>query len=257
MKKRLFSAVFILLLLLTISLPVMAESTYSNVIDEAGILKDQEISELNEKAAKITEKYNCGIYITIIDDYSTHSDTIRRCAEDYYINQNMGCGEEKDGAMLLLSMSNRKFSFICHGTYGNTIFTDDNRDDVISKFTDDFADDDWYGGLDDYLDEGAFLLKTNGRSHAHLTKSYLIGFVAAAVIALIVCLVFTAQMKTAVKQINATGYIPPNGIKINQRSDIYTHTTTTRRKIETSSSSGGGGGSSGSRSGFSGTDGSF
>ena len=70
------------------------------------------------------------------------------------------------------------------------------------------------------------------------------------VIALVVCLILRAKMKSVHKGVDANVYATGGGLTLTDSYDHYTHTTETRRKIE--SDSGGGGRSSGgtvSRSG--------
>ena len=146
-------------------------------------------------------------------------------------------------------------------------------------FLDDFRNDDWYGGFCDYIDGCADLLSGEsytgsdsdytyspghdadvdpGFSAPSLLRNLGIALVISCVIALIVCLILKAKMRSVRRQTEARAYVTPAGLHLTRRDDVYTHTTTTRRKIERDNDHhSGGGGSSFSGGGGHGRSGSF
>lgn len=78
-------------------------------------------------------------------------------------------------------------------------------------------------------------------------------------IALVVCSVFKAQMKTAGIKTTAGDYIKMGDLRLNVQQDLFTHRTQTRQIIQqqTSRSGGGGGGTTIRSGGFSGKSGKF
>ena len=152
----------------------------------------------------------------------------------------------KSGVLLLLSMAERDYSLIAYG-YGNTAFTDYGKDSVADAFLDDFADDDWAEGCEDYLDACARLLAMarDGKPYdrgaqARSGGAFLLSLALAFPIALLICWVWRVMAKKEVSEKQeARGYLKEGGVTITNRRDLYTHTTRTRRKIEKSGSSGG------------------
>ncbi|MDR0249690.1 MAG: hypothetical protein LBI44_08605 [Oscillospiraceae bacterium] len=59
------------------------------------------------------------------------------------------------------------------------------------------------------------------------------GMVFALLFALILCLIWRGQMKTAVTARAADNYIPPGGFKLRNSDDKYLYTSTTKRKVNT------------------------
>ena len=51
----------------------------------------------------------------------------------------------------MLSMTERDFAMVAYGDIANSVFTDRKQDGIIDDFLDDFAYDDWAGGIADYI----------------------------------------------------------------------------------------------------------
>ena len=144
--KKLLCAIF----LFTASiLPVYGEET--NVYDYADLLTSEEEAELNTEAQRLTEQYDCGIYILTIDDYQSLSYEVTRAAETFYSDMNLGVGEERNGTLLMLSMAERDYAIVSYGNKAHETFTDYGKEWMADQFLDAFGYDDWYGGFVDYL----------------------------------------------------------------------------------------------------------
>lgn len=236
------------------------------VQDAAGLLTAQECGELEQQAREIGNQYQCGVYITILDDYQNYASTIRDCAKEIYKQLDLGYGSGKDGVMLTLSMADRDYWLLTYGDVGNTAFTDYGKDKLAEEFLDNFSNDDWYGGFTDYLDACAAYLQAardgtpvdvDSDSEptpmgTRILMSYGIALLVGIGIALSVCLVLKSGMKTAVAAVRAEEYVPNGGVDIRVREDHFVNTTVTRRKIEKES-----GGTTIDRDGFSGSGGKF
>ena len=266
MKKKILSGILVLLIVVSLIPSVGAQGSF--VWDEAGILTDDQMMGLEKTAQELCDRYKVGVYLVTVPEYRSKADSLRDFAKDFYRSHDLGYGPDKDGIMLMLSMNERKFWLLGYGDSANTAMTDYGREVMTKKFVDDFKDDDWYSGFEDYLEQAEYYLDTasegkpfdkDTRTAGTAVKAYGIGFGAAVVIALITCLVFLSQMKTAKQKVSASAYVPTGGVEIRKRVDRYTHTTTQRTKIESSSGSSGssGGGTSRDSDGFSGSGGSF
>ncbi len=262
MMKKWFGLLLALMLMLSVAVPVMAAE--NNIIDEVGLLSDSQWLELETRAQALEAQYGCGLYVVITQDYSDYGSTTEDAC--YGIYEAYGLGDPEGNAIvLMLSMAERDYYIQDFGSYGQFVMTDYGREQLEDAMLDELGNDDWAGGLSEFLNQGEVLLEAAEQGEALDTGSertpvgkrifwgYGIALVVGAVIALIVCSVMKAQMKTAVKATDADVYVAPSGVEMQIREDRYTHTTRTRRKIETGSGSS----SSGSRGGSSGGGGKF
>lgn len=262
--KRLISIAVAVLLLALLVIPVSAaETPEACVYDGEMLLTDEEYWTLEDYAQEISDLRQCAVYFVSVEDYRDYGDgDIFNVARQIFLDNDFGMGEEKDGVMLLLSMADRDYSLIVHG-FGETALTDYGREYICEHFLDDFADDDWFHGVYDYLSYTNDLLSQAREGKIYDRYNWITGgvlwvwsLILGVVISLIVCTIQRAMMRKKVhEQTNALGYVHGD-VHITRRRDVYSHTTEVRRKIEKKDS-----GSSGSHShssdGFSGTSGKF
>ena len=141
MKQKLTALLLVLLLAVTLVLPVMAAAPY--VDDEAALLTLSEVETLEARAAEISEHYGVGVYICIVDDFGDYGYPDAATASySIYHAQSLGYGSGRDGILLLLSMSNRKYATFVYGDKAEPIFPDAKLIKLEDGFLDDFADDD-------------------------------------------------------------------------------------------------------------------
>lgn len=278
MKRKLTALLLVLLLAVTLAVPALAAGDW--VTDEAGLLTDQQISQLSQRAAALAQSSGVGVYIRTVDDYADYGFTdVETASYTLYHNDSLGVGDGRDGVLLLLSVSNRKYAAFVYGDKAELLFPDSALQQLEDGFLDDFRNDDWYGGFCDYIDGCAGLLSGKsytgsdsdyayspghdadvdpGFSAPSLLRNLGIALVISCVIALIVCLILKAKMRSVRRQTEARAYVTPAGLRLTRRDDVYTHTTTTRRKIERDNDHhSDGGGSSFSGGGGHGRSGSF
>ena len=291
MKKRVLTLLTVVCLLCVLALPVAAHDEVF-IYDDAYLLSDAAYVELEQQCVAAAEEYGCGIYVVTLEEFSSYGYDALGAAEAIYTYIGMGIGENKNGIMLLLSMSERDFALVAYGDIANSVFTDRAQDRVIDAFLDNFANDDWEGGLRDYVEICVYGLEnfdgvigeaydgyyeggvyypavypdeTLGERFVRVWNGLgYFGFIVSFVIAVVVCGIQVSNMKTARMAKNANNYFSLRGLDIHLREDRLTHTThrTIIRKKEDNDYHGGGGGfSSGSTSvrssGFSGTSGKF
>ena len=248
MKRKLTALLLVLLLAVTLAVPALAAGDW--VTDEAGLLTDQQISQLSQRAAALAQSSGVGVYIRTVDDYADYGFTDVETA-----------------------------SYTLYGDKAELLFPDSALQQLEDGFLDDFRNDDWYGGFCDYIDGCAGLLSGKsytgsdsdyayspghdadvdpGFSAPSLLRNLGIALMISCVIALIVCLILKAKMRSVRRQTEARAYVTPAGLHLTRRDDVYTHTTTTRRKIERDNDHhSGSGGSSFSGGGGHGRSGSF
>ncbi len=256
----------LLLLMLSLALPVCA-SEYRFVDDGADILTAEEELLLEEKAEELSESYGCGVYIVTLWDFGAYGSDVRSAAEQYFLNHGCGIGSDANGVLLMLSMEERDYALIAHGSIGNRAFTDYGKDVLSEEFLDDFRYDDWFAGFEDYLTvSGDFLhiaeegppvdvdadMEQSGGSDLGLTLIMVL--LVPAAVAGIACGIMASAMKTARKKNHANDY--QKSIQITGHHDRFLTRTVVRQKIESESSSSSGGTTVNS-GGFSGKSGKF
>jgi len=242
------------------------------IYDEAGLFTREQYQNLQEQAMSVSNYSQCGVYFVAVNDYTDYSSysDILSAAEELYLANGFGIGEEQNGILLILSMIERDYALVAYGDFGNMAFTDYGKDVMSENFLDDFADNHWYGGVLDYLLDCEHMLdmalegtpldvQIQGTSQDRpLFMAIPMALLPAAALSLVICFIFKRQMKTARRQTDAFEYVVGNSVDFRVRQDIFTHVTHSRRKINT----GGGGSKSGGgttvrSSGFSGRSGKF
>lgn len=225
------------------------------VTDDAGLLTDRQISQLEQRADALAQSSGIGVYIRTVDDYADYGfSDVETASYTLYHNDALGVGDGRDGILLLLSMANRKYATFVYGDKAEALFPSSALQQLEDGFLDDFRHDDWYGGFCDYIDGCAGVLSGEsytggdsdyaydaGFSWSQLLRNFGIALVISCVIALIVCLILKAKMRSVRRQTEARAYVTPEGLHLTRRDDVYTHTTTTRRKIERDNDHSGGG----------------
>ena len=277
MKRRLACIVLAALLLLGLCCTAFAEEADTtgpqlwNITDTVGLLTSDEDQSLEERAEEISAQYGVGVYLLILEDYSEYYDDPYETAYQFYHGYTLGEGEDRDGVILMLSMSNRKYATFFYGPKAEYAFDAYGQELMEEEFLDDFRDDDWYDGFEDYLEVcDEYLARAEagdpvrrddssagGSDGSGIGTTILVCLGISAVIAMIVCLILRGKMKSVRKGTHADAYVA-GSLNLTASRDQYTHTTETRTKIEHESSDSGGGGSSAcSGGGGSGRSGSF
>ena len=257
--RKWYMGILVLILLLAMTVSVSASDGIF-LFDEADLLTPAEEQELADAAAGISYDYGCGVYIVTVWDYRTYGADVLTAAENFFLNNSLGLGGDADGVLLMLSMAERDYALIAHGSIGNGAFTDYGKDVLSEGFLDDFRYDDWYSGFADYVSySGTFLdsfrrgtpVDVNRDEGTNLSQMLIVILLVPAGIAGISCGIMAASMKTARKKTHANEY--RQGVQLTGRHDRFLTRTVVRQKIESSSS---GGTRVGSR-GFSGKSGKF
>ena len=277
MKRRLACIVLAALLLLGLCCTAFAEAPAAtepqlwNITDTVGLLTSDEDLTLEARAEEISAQYGVGIYLLILEDYSEYYDDPYETAYELYHQNTLGMGEDRDGVILLMSMSDRKYATFFYGPKAEYAFDAYGQELMEEEFLDNFRDDDWYGGFSDYLEVcDEYLARAEagdpvrgdyssagGSDGSGIGTTILVCLGISAVIAMIVCLILRGKMKSVRKGTHADAYVT-GSLNLTASRDQYTHTTETRTKIEHESSDSSGGGSSAcSGGGGSGRSGSF
>lgn len=268
MKKNILrvSALTLIIILLMAVSGAGAFAAQQYVYDPVYLLNDEEFSELNDKAARISETYGCGVHFVITDDPQVNSDTIQEYSEDMYLESPaLGYGESKDGFLLVLGTYDRCYWLLAYGPYGNYALTDYGKDWMSENFLGYFGVDDWYGGFDQYLTDCEYVLQSAAEGtpvdvyydDMGAAEAYPAGGLIGLVTAFITCRIFKRQMSNVGRASRAEDYLDVANVEILHRSDRFVRRDVVRRKRESEKKEGSRGGTTVNSRGFSGKGGKF
>lgn len=132
----------------------------SYVTDAAGLLSENENMLLEKMAENVSKKYGVGVYIVTVEDYRDfHSEGVYKATYTIYHECTMGEGPNRDGIMLLLSMDDRDWAMFCYGSRCEYAFNSYGQQKLEKVFLDNFGENDWYGGFEDYVKECSVYLE--------------------------------------------------------------------------------------------------
>lgn len=246
MIKKLFVCLILCLsLCMGFALSASAQELY-NISDAAGLLGAQDLVTLDENAKAISNHYNCGVYVVIVDDYTDYvRGSISDFSEAVYKSYDLGYGEGRNGILLALSMAERDYDLCAYGDWAHYAFTDYGKGELADEFLDNFRNNDWAGGLYDYVAGCSSLmdLAKNGNPLDTIiyeevpevpgwtpTELMLIIFVPC-LIALGICSVYRAQMKTAKRQFFAMPYVDEGSSRLTVNHDQFLSRNVVRTPI--------------------------
>lgn len=248
--KKVVITLLVLILFLSLSAPAYA-GDLDLVYDEVGLLSENQLIILNEKAKTITERFTCDIAVVIVK--SIGNKDVTDYAMDFYEEHNYGNGAQKSGTMLLLSMEDRDYSLISYG-FANVAFTDYGKKVLLDEYIlPELKNNNYYEAFDIFFDVSTeylskarngepFDIKTDPSRVAvknipiGITVIGLISFV----ISLIINLIWKSQMKSAVFQKSANSYVLPNSLHLTASNDVFIRQSIVTIPLQTSSSGGGG-----------------
>lgn len=226
------------------------------VNDAVGLLSLEEQQELETTAAQLAERYGCGVYVIIVDDYTDYTNgSIEDFSEAMYDYYGLGLGDDRNCLILSLSMSERDYDLDAHGSIANRAFTDYGKEQLAQEFVDDFRYDNWFDGFRDYMSTAGQYLEVaeNGTPVDEYSDggeidpavstgvNILLIVGVPCLISLAVCGIFAAQMKTARRQTGARGYISHGGVDMRVTQDQFLYHTETRQPIPQNDNNSGGG----------------
>ncbi len=211
------------------------------VIDEARLLTPEQRLELNAYADAITETYGMGIYIMAVDDFHNYGEEpmIFDVLWNYYHDNALGYGEDRQGMILMLSLAERDFATFFYGKDTEYAFNGFGQEKLEHYFLDNFGEDDWYGGFLDFLTASEDFMEMAAAGEPVRDNPWHLSLVFV-LIALFISFVITRllwmKMSNVAAPKGARRYQTPEGLILDQKTDHFLNQTIKRRKIETSDS---------------------
>lgn len=218
-------------LLLSFQFAVIAHATQLYLIDDAGLLNEEEAAKLENLLAEASEIWDMDIVVHTTDSLGGKSPKVY--TDDYYDYHGYG----DDGVILMVSMAERVWWISTSGKCIPSIDTDRLGDWFAAALSAGY----YYDAFTAFLDgceiamEGAMAEMGTGPA-IPLIICVLIG----AVVGLISVLVMKGQLKTVRSQSGADSYVEQGSLQLRQSTDMFLYQNTTRRpKPQNSNRSGG------------------
>lgn len=247
MKKILSISALILSLLISMPTLILADTGGIDfVVDEADVLTDEEEALLEEKIEKLVKEHKMHFIIVTVTEVGNK--TVYSYADAYYHNNGYGYGEDRDGILLLISMTpdynDKNYRIYTYGE-AEDVFDSSALDDLEEVMLPHLKNDEFYKGFKAYLDacDKAF--------EFDLGESLLVAVVVGAVVSVIIVFSMKSKLKSVRPQKTASNYVRSGSFMLTKDLDLYLYRTVTRTRRANNNSGGrsGGGSRGGGRSG--------
>lgn len=232
------------------------------LVDDAGLLTEEESSALLNKLEDISQKYENEVGIVTVN--SLEGKTAEAYADDYYDYNGYGYGENDDGLLLLISMGEREWAISTYGYSHMVAFTDAGLEFISGEFQSKLSSGNYADAFncfadqcDDFLRQAATgepydvdNMPSKGKVHPFWLVTDL---VVAFLISFRLVKSKSRNLKSVKKQESAEAYERKGSMSLRRSTDSFVNRIVTQRTIrnekDSSSSSSGGSSSHTSSSG--------
>lgn len=242
MKYRILTALLVLVLIAGMSLSVFAKEAL--VIDNAGLLTEQQERDLEAKLQQIGDKYDAQLIVYTVS--SANGQNIDTYVNKLYDSNQWGNGKNRDGVLLLVCMDPREYRILSNGYAGKAI-SEDTIDTIGGKIKPHLSDGDYAEAFSIFADQCTYYLDgyLNGfpfNVGLFLVISLVIGLVAGVITAN----VLKKQLKTIRYRNQANDYVKPGSLRVTTSREYFLYRHVTSSPHSDSSSNSGSSSSSGS-----------
>mgnify|MGYP003461262193 CR=1 FL=1 len=236
MKRKLFSMLLVAVLCVSLTISASAASG-ADIYDEADLLSSTEETQIAEKLSNIREQFDAQIVIMTVPTSDGSIDTF---VEDVYDRMNMGCGENRDGVLLLVCMDSREYRILSNGFAGEAIGLDQ-IDAIGEAIVSDLSDGDYAEAFITFADNCAYYLDgyLNGFPF-NAGKNLIVALIIGVVAGVIVAFILKKQLKSVRQQKQANVYIKSGSMQITASRDLFLYREVSRTEKTSSQSSGSG-----------------
>ena len=233
MKRKLLSALFALVLCLSLAVSAFAASG-SDIYDEADLLSTQEETALAEKLSEIGGEFDVQIVVMTV---SSAGGSIDSYIEEKYDSMNVGRGENRDGVLLLVSMNDREYRILSNGYAGSAIGPGQ-IDAIGNAIVSDLSAGAYADAFSAFADQCAYYLDgyRNGFPFA-AGRNLIIALIVGIGSGIAAALVLKKQLKSVRQQKQANAYIKNGSMQITASRDLFLYREVSRTKKDSSRSS--------------------
>ena len=219
----------------------------ARVSDGANLLTDQQSDSLRSQIYNVIGRHGFDVVIVTVD--SLNGIIPRNFADNYYVYNRFGFGNDYDGVLFLVAMEEREFHTSTNGR-GISVLTDARVNEINDRVVSYLSDGDYYRAFSLFISlvDGFLVNPPSDSPVSHPSDSpNLFGrlagvWIAALIIALIIVFSMKSKLKTARSKPLAHDYVVPGSFRLSYNSDVFvnSHVTKVPRPKDTGSSGGGG-----------------
>jgi uncharacterized protein len=251
MKKRIYAALFAILLCVFMCVTAYANDEYEYLLYyEADLLTDSEEADTLEKLISLTEKYAVDFAVAAVSNVGEYS--VDEYTEYYFDTVGLGTGDDCNGGILLLiamddGEGGRAYRIHTRGIPKEAM-TEDQQIEIGENTASYLSDEEYADAINVFLDESEYYIngEINGYPFA-AGKNFIISLVIGVILALIITGAWKSQLKSVKQQRAAANYVKSGSMNVTMANDFYLYSTVKTEKIEEKSSSSSSSGSSGGR----------
>ncbi len=272
MTKKLVSIFISLILAVSLTILVFGANYPTLVIDEYGVLSEEEAASLLAYCEEISDRHECTVSVIVKNSVPYH---IVSWAEDFFDNNGYGYNGTENGVMLVLDMTERDWWITTAGN-GLRYVTDAALYQIEDDFLDELHNNGYYAGFHKYAEmvDGYLTLGENGTpydndegnhdpyfgpdssNYNYYTENsgtrnatpsigmIVFSLIAGFIISFIAVGTMKGKLKTVRTQTAAHNYVVNDSLNIYDSNDTYLYSTVSKVRRETERSSGSHGGGS-------------
>ncbi len=229
---------------------IPGERQKPRLVDDADILNSSDEEKLSVKLDEISKRQQFDVVVVTVNSLDGRSPM--EYADDYYDYNGFGYGIDRDGAVLMLSMEERK-GWISTCGYGINAITDAGREYMLEKFVSYLSDGDYYEGFDKFADlcDDYVTQARTGEAYdtGNLPKEPMsplwagAAAIGGALISTISCFTMKGQLKKVRYQTAADSYVVKDSLNVTNSNEIFLYQVVNKVAIQKDDDSRGGGGS--------------
>jgi uncharacterized membrane protein YgcG len=211
-----------------------------NIIDNAGLLNQQEKANLSQLIASAASAYNFDLVIVTVKNIDGSNPG--EYADGFFKRNGYGLGQNRDGCLFLLVTESHDYLF-CPSGRGIKILNPTAEDKLEGNVVKPLKEGDFFGAFRTFLlDWDEFLaLDAKGRSynffHQWNLVLVIIAWVLSIVIGFSVVQVWKKGMDTVLPQNQAAAYMVPGSLVFNEKKDSFLYSRVSKTKLQKQTSS--------------------
>lgn len=239
MKKCILSIFLTLCLISGLSCFAFAD-TSGLLYDYEGLLSADEAEDISAALEDISSRYDMTVAVLTVGSFDGKS--AEEYADDFYDENDLGVGDDRDGVILLVSMAERQWHISTSG-YAIYAFPDAYLDDIGESITPYLGDGDCAGAFEAFIELCDYYLDDSSDDNYDYSNddfyyvpdkgtdsgSHFIRIPIAIGIGLIIALVVMSIMKRGMKSVDmqseASDYIVNGSLHLSENRDVFLYTT--------------------------------
>jgi len=227
----------LLILLIFLSAPLFARD---HIVDNAGLLSDNEKAHLEKQMEEIAATYNFDL--VIVTEKSIGAVEPMKYADDFFENNGYGLGEERDGCLFLQVTENSAYGFGISGR-GIEILNTSAFNKLENNVLEHLKNNNPANAYEAFIRiwKEFLVLEAKGRSYNFFHEWNFVLIIAAWIIAFIIGFFIVqnwkTKMNTAIPGKEADTYMVSGSLAFKNQSDRFLYSTMSKTKVVKSSSS--------------------